>query len=112
MSQLTTHILDTSIGKPAQNVSIVLEQKVSGGWNKLAEGITNTDGRVSNLLAADIILDKGIYRLLFDTQSYFKTQNLKSFYPSVTVEFEITDGSHYHVPLLLNPYGYSTYRGS
>jgi len=112
MSQLTTHILDTSIGKPAQGVSIVLEQKISGSWNKLADGTTNADGRIANLLPADKIMDNGVYRLIFDTKSYFDKQNLKSFYPGITVEFEITDGSHYHVPLLLNPYGYSTYRGS
>ena len=112
MSQLTTHILDTSIGKPAQNVSVVLEQIQSSSWNKIAEGVTNLDGRVSNLLATDKILDTGIYRLIFDTQSYFKKQNIKTFYPSVTIEFEITDATHYHVPLLLNPFGYSTYRGS
>lgn len=112
MSQLTTHILDTSIGKPAQNVSIILEQKTESGWNKIASGHTNTDGRIPNLLPADKILDNGVYRLLFDTKSYFEKQGLKSFYPGVTVEFEITDVSHYHVPLLLNPFGYSTYRGS
>jgi hydroxyisourate hydrolase len=112
MSQLTTHILDTSLGKPAQNVSVILEQKQASLWNKIAEDVTNLDGRISNLLAADKILDKGIYRLIFDTQSYFKKQNIKTFYPSVTIEFEITDATHYHVPLLLNPFGYSTYRGS
>jgi len=112
MSQLTTHILDTSIGKPAQNVSVILEQKQATSWNKIAEAVTNTDGRISDLLAVNKILDKGIYRLTFDTQSYFKKQNIKTFYPSVTIEFEITDTTHYHVPLLLNPFGYSTYRGS
>ena len=112
MSQITTHILDTSIGKPAQGVSITLEQKVASDWNKLAAGITNNDGRIGNLLPDDKIVEPGIYRMIFDTKSYFKTQNLKSFYPSVTIEFEVFDGSHYHVPLLLNPYGYSTYRGS
>ena len=112
MSQLTTHILDTSIGKPAQNVSVILEQNQASSWNKIAEGVTNADGRVSNLLADDKILDKGIYRLTFNTLSYFKKQNIKTFYPSVTIEFEITDAAHYHVPLLLNPFGYSTYRGS
>lgn len=111
MSQLTTHILDTSLGKPAQNVSIILEQNQASSWNKIAEGATNEDGRIS-LLPADKILDIGIYRLTFDTQSYFKKQNIKTFYPSVTIEFEITDATHYHVPLLLNPFGYSTYRGS
>ena len=112
MSQLTTHILDTSIGKPAQNVSITLEKQSGSSWNKIAAGVTNADGRIGNLLAEDKLLDKGIYRLLFDTKTYFAKQNIKSFYPGITVEFEITDGSHYHVPLLLNPFGYSTYRGS
>ena len=111
MSQLTTHILDTSLGKPAQNVSVTLEQNLASSWNKIAQGVTNADGRIS-LLPADKILDIGIYRLTFDTQSYFKKQNIKTFYPSVTIEFEITDATHYHVPLLLNPFGYSTYRGS
>ena len=112
MSQITTHILDTSLGKPAQGVNITLEQKVAADWNKLATGITNSDGRIGNLLPDDKIVEPGIYRMIFDTKSYFKTQNLKSFYPSVTIEFEVFDASHYHVPLLLNPYGYSTYRGS
>ena len=112
MSQLTTHILDTSIGKPASAVSIILEQKKSGAWIKVAEGKTNDDGRISDLLVNGNVLEKGIYRLLFDTAGYFQKQNKKSFYPQVTVEFEISDASHYHVPLLLNPFGYSTYRGS
>ncbi|MBL0048505.1 MAG: hydroxyisourate hydrolase [Bacteroidetes bacterium] len=112
MSQLTTHILDTTIGKPAQGVHIQLEQNKSGQWLPLAYGKTNSDGRISNLLPAEKILDTGVYRLIFDTGSYFKSQNSKSFYPSVSIEFEITDASHYHVPLLLNPFGYSTYRGS
>ena len=112
MSQLTTHILDTTIGKPAQGVHIQLEQNVSGQWIPLAKGKTNTDGRISDLLPTDKILNIGVYRLIFDTGSYFKSQNCKSFYPSVSIEFEITDASHYHVPLLLNPFGYSTYRGS
>ena len=74
--------------------------------------ITNADGRISDLLVSDKILPAGSYRLVFDTGNYFKSHEKKTFYPSVTVVFEITDHSHYHVPLLLNPYGYSTYRGS
>ncbi len=112
MSQITTHVLDTSIGKPANGVPVILEHKVEGFWTKTAEGMTNADGRVNNLLPADKSLDRGTYRIIFNTLKYFKSQNAKSFYPSVTVEFEITDASHYHVPLLLNPFGYSTYRGS
>ena len=112
MSQLTTHVLDTSVGKPAPGVAVILEQKHSNDWKKIAEGITNEDGRIGNLLPADKILEKGIYRIIFETTSYFNNQNKKSFYPRITIEFEIFDSSHYHVPLLLNPFGYSTYRGS
>ena len=111
MSQITTHILDTSLGKPAQGVSIILEQK-NHDYIKIAEGITNADGRISDLLPMGKILDAGIYRLVFGTAAYFKKQNIKTFYPQVFIEFEITDALHYHVPLLLNPFGYSTYRGS
>ncbi len=112
MSQLTTHILDTSIGQPARGVAVALEQNNSGDWKKIAEGITNADGRISDLLVSGNVLDTGNYRLTFDSASYFKNQNKKTFYPKVCIEFEITDNSHYHVPLLLNPFGYSTYRGS
>lgn len=111
MSQITTHILDTSLGKPAQGVSIILEQKNSD-YKKIAEGITNADGRINDLLPKEKILNAGIYRLVFDTASYFSKQSIKTFYPQVLIEFEIADASHYHVPLLLNPFGYSTYRGS
>ncbi len=109
MSQLTTHILDTSKGKPAKGILITLYNSKN---ELLAKGITNDDGRIGDLLPADQLLEKGIYRLIFETASYFSEQNIKAFYPRVTIEFEITDNSHYHVPLLLNPYGYSTYRGS
>ncbi|MGB3949082.1 MAG: hydroxyisourate hydrolase [Bacteroidia bacterium] len=112
MSQITTHVLDTSIGKPAQGVSIVLKQFKNSEWNVLGEGKTNSDGRLPNLLNADVKLQAGVYYLVFDTASYFKAQDKKAFYPEVTIAFEVTDTSHYHVPLLLNPYGYSTYRGS
>lgn len=113
MSQLTTHILDTSAGKPATGVKIRLEKVGSNNsWEFLAEGITNADGRVADLLAKDKILDPGNYKLIFDTAGYFEKQQKKCFYPSVEIIFEIHDASHYHVPLLLNPYGYSTYRGS
>lgn len=113
MSQITTHILDTTLGKPAQGVSIVLEQfTLSGSWKQLGAGKTNADGRLPNLLEPGIIVEPGIYHLIFDTASYFRALGVKGFYPEVTIAFEITDASHYHVPLLLNPYGYSTYRGS
>lgn len=112
MSQVTTHILDTSVGKPAVGVVVSIHQKIKENWQQLATGVTNTDGRIPDLLKTDAILDKGIYKLVFETKSYYSKNNIKTFYPGVTIEFEITDSSHYHVPLLLNPFGYSTYRGS
>ena len=78
----------------------------------IAEGQTDNDGRVKNLVADSVTISPGIYKLVFDTKSYFQEQKIKGFYPSVNIEFEITDDAHYHVPLLLNPFGYSTYRGS
>jgi hydroxyisourate hydrolase len=112
MSHITTHILDTAAGHPAAGVNVVLESKADSQWHFLARGTTDADGRIPNLLPPEKVLSPGIYRLIFDTRSYFFSTQRKGFYPSVTIEFEITDGSHYHVPLLLNPFGYSTYRGS
>jgi 5-hydroxyisourate hydrolase len=111
-SPITTHILDVSVGKPAANVSCKLEkQNTQLQWEKIGEGVTNSDGRIENLLSTP--LTKGIYRLEFLTKPYFEQRKISSFYPSVTVQFEITStDEHYHVPLLLSPYGYSTYRGS
>jgi hydroxyisourate hydrolase len=112
MSQITTHILDTSAGKPASGMNVVLDHHHNGSWQQLAKGTTDNDGRIKNLLPIEKKILKGSYRLVFDTRSYYRSMNVKGFYPAVTIEFEITDDSHYHVPLLLNPYGYSTYRGS
>lgn len=112
MSQLTTHILDTSKGKPAQGVSVFLLQQHEDEWKQLVSGVTNHDGRIPHLLEEDVILNKGIYKLKFDTKEYFAGQGILTFYPFIEIVFSITDGEHYHVPLLLNPYGYSTYRGS
>ena len=112
MSQITTHVLDTSIGKPAMGITIHLEEKSATGWNQLAHGITNADGRISDLLDKGNFLPHGVYRMIFETAAYFSSQNKKGFYPSVTIEFNLSEDAHYHIPLLLNPYGYSTYRGS
>lgn len=109
MSQLTTHILDTSRGLPAKGVLITLYSHEN---ELIAKGITNDDGRISDLLQKDQLLPKGLYKMIFETGAYFSGLNLKTFYPRVQIEFEITDNSHYHVPLLINPFGYSTYRGS
>jgi len=112
VSQLTTHILDTTIGKPAKDIRIKLQHFVQNQWITITEGITNGDGRIADLLAPNRILPPSNYKLVFDTEGYFKSQNLNGFYPQVDIHFTISDSSHYHVPLLINPYGYSTYRGS
>ena len=113
MSQITTHVLDTSKGKPAEGIAVTLEKSVSeSNWEEIASGMTNTDGRVSDLLADGETIEPGIYRIVFDTGSYFAKNGVKGFYPMVTIVFQTQDTEHYHVPLLLNPYGYSTYRGS
>lgn len=111
-SQLTTHVLDTSIGRPGKGISICLQMPVNGNWQTIAQGITNVDGRIGDLLPSQKILSDGNYKLVFDTKNYFASQKTKSFYPEVEIQFTITDDSHYHVPLLINPFGYSTYRGS
>lgn len=117
MSQLTTHILDTTKGKPAPGVTVVLFQQheddpMAIGWKQLTLGTTNADGRIPNLLQKDIVLDPGIYKMKFETKEYFGKQGVQTFYPFVEIIFTITGKEHYHVPLLLNPFGYSTYRGS
>ncbi|HUF07956.1 MAG TPA: hydroxyisourate hydrolase [Rhodothermales bacterium] len=108
-SPITTHVLDTSTGRPAAGVPIRLERLVGGSWEVLSDGVTNEDGRVSDLVSHEI--EQGIYRLTFDLAAYFGEQ--EHFYPVVRIEFRVgQDGRHYHVPLLLSPFGYSTYRGS
>ena len=114
MSAITTHVLDVSRGSPAAGVPVALELEAEDGdWQLLGKGTTDTDGRLRDLLAADRALAIGTYRLTFDTETYFRAQNVEGFYPFVQVVFSILDiYAHYHVPLLLSPYGYSTYRGS
>lgn len=112
MSQLTTHILDTTKGKPAQGVAIVLFQQSNENWKQLTTGTTNADGRIPDLLKEEVMLEPGNYKLKFETSQYFEKQGIQSFYPFVEITFRITGGEHYHIPLLLNPFGYSTYRGS
>lgn len=113
MSQITTHILDTTLGKPARGIEVSLHWQEGTGWKKLAEGATNIDGRAASLLPSGQILPAGIYKIRFETQAYFDELAVTAFYPFVEIVFRISDkGEHYHVPLLLNPFGYSTYRGS
>ncbi len=111
-SPITTHILDTSTGRPAAGVPVTLDVADGGGWRPLGSGVTDADGRNRALLAAGA-LTAGVYRISFDTGSYFEASGTRGFYPHVRIIFEVdAPAEHYHVPLLLNPYGYSTYRGS
>jgi len=113
MTQITTHILDTSKGAPAAQVLITLMRQQEDDWLLLGTGETNTDGRVADFTGDSEALQAGVYKLSFFVENYFKSTEQSCFYPHVEVVFEIGgDGQHYHVPLLLNPYGYSTYRGS
>ena len=118
---LSSHILDTHLGKPAADIAVTLHRiQDSGVATLLAHGITNEDGRVTpDAWQFDTTLDSaaqqlsiGRYTVTFDTQSYFDAQQLTAFYPQVIIDFVVNDASHYHVPLLLSAHGYSTYRGS
>ena len=114
MSAITTHILDVSLGLPGVGIPVTLERKThTAGWQTIAEGMTDTDGRVNDLLSIKEAFLPGHYRLVFETGPYFLLRNVECFFPQVTVSFVVRDAvQHYHVPLLLSPFGYSTYRGS
>jgi 5-hydroxyisourate hydrolase len=114
VSGITTHVLDLALGKPARGVAVKLElQTRDRGWIALSERITDDDGRVKDLLAEGARLDAGRYRLTFATGEYFRGRSQDFFHPEAVITFEVRDGSqHHHVPLLLSPFGYSTYRGS
>lgn len=111
-SQLTTHVLDTSVGKPGKGITVKLQKPANAGWQIIAQSVTNSDGRVADLLPTNKNLVPGNYKMIFETGKYFKANNIKGFYPEVEIQFTVFDNSHYHVPLLINPFGYSTYRGS
>jgi 5-hydroxyisourate hydrolase len=113
VSAITTHVLDTSEGRPAAGVPITLEVEAAGGWELVGKAITDKDGRGSDLVPEETMLAAGVYRLIFDTARYFSAREVEGFYPEVTIIFKLRDpAQHYHVPLLLSPFGYSTYRGS
>ena len=114
MSPITTHVLDLARGAPAVGLKVTLEiHSGSKGWVQLSEATTDNDGRAKSLLAAGAALDPGRYRLTFAVGDYFRGFKTTSFYATVPVEFEVRDPSQrYHVPLLVSPHGYSTYRGS
>lgn len=113
MSQVSTHVLDISLGRPAAKVPVLLEVEEAGtGWKELGRGSTDKDGRLRDLLVEHPLVN-GTYRLTFDTHAYFAARKVQSLYPQVTIVFEVRNAQeNYHVPLLLSPFGYSTYRGS
>lgn len=108
MSGITTHVLDTSLGRPAAGVAIVLQRRTDdAGWKEIGRGVTDADGRLRTLTGPDI--EAGTYRITFDTRGY----DSESFFPEVSIVFVVKEpAEHYHVPLLLSRFGYSTYRGS
>lgn len=114
MSGITTHILDISIGRPAAGVMVRLDrQSESGHWEELGGQETDSDGRARDLITTDAPLTAAVHRLTFDVGPYFHGREVDSFYREIMITFIVSDGSqHYHVPLLLGPFGYSTYRGS
>jgi 5-hydroxyisourate hydrolase len=114
IGRISTHVLDTALGKPAARVPLRLEQRDKDDrWLTLGSFHTDTDGRCSQMLAESQALPEGQYRLVFDTGSYYAAQNLSGLYPVVEITFQIRKGEfQFHIPLLLSPNGYTTYRGS
>jgi 5-hydroxyisourate hydrolase len=114
LKRVSTHVLDTTQGRPAAGVAVLLEQRhASGKWMRVSSSQTDQDGRCSQLLPDGKELSEGEYRLTFDTGQYFKTQGTPGLYPLVEITFQVRGGeSHFHLPLLLSPNGFTTYRGS
>jgi len=113
-SPITTHVLDTSRGCPAEGIRVILSFLAEASqWTQLSENVTDDDGRISDLLPINYPLKPGTYRITFEVESYFERHGQPAFYPTISVVFSLAKPeAHYHVPLLLNPFGYSTYRGS
>jgi 5-hydroxyisourate hydrolase len=110
---ITTHVLDTAAGRPAPGIAVELELEQGGGsWQRIGAGTTDDDGRLRTLTPAGAVAT-GTYRLRFHTGAYLAVTHEAGFFPVVEIQFTVSDGvQHHHVPLLLSPYGYSTYRGS
>ena len=108
---ITTHVLDTALGKPAAHMSAKLEYHQGEAWRAVGQGNTDADGRIRDWMTEPLL--QGTYRITFQTGSYFESQKRPTFYPMAVIVFHVVDPQqHYHVPLLLSGYGYSTYRGS
>lgn len=110
MSTLSTHVLDTARGCPAEGLAIDLCRQDGESWDRVGGGVTDADGRVRGLLDGPLV--PGVYRITFRTGAWFEARGERAFYPKVPVFFDVQGDGHYHVPLLLSPFGYSTYRGS
>jgi 5-hydroxyisourate hydrolase len=109
MSAITTHVLDTVLGKPAAGIAVRLDRQDGDSWTVVSSGATDADGRCRNL-AQDAM--EGVYRLTFDTGDYLARKNRSSIYPEISVTFTCSGDAHYHLPLLLSDNSYTTYRGS
>jgi 5-hydroxyisourate hydrolase len=109
MSTLSTHVLDSATGRPACGMAVTLESR-GESWVTLGHGVTDADGRLKGWGPSSI--GPGTYRLTFDTGTWFAERHRECFYPEVAVTFNLNDDGHFHVPLLLAPFAYSTYRGS
>jgi 5-hydroxyisourate hydrolase len=114
MSSITTHVLDTAAGKPAKGIAVVVELgQAPERWLELARGVTDANGRIAEFKPPLARLKPGIYRIRFATREYFAAMRVRAFYPEVHAIVQIDDASQaYHIPLLLSPFGYTTYRGS
>jgi 5-hydroxyisourate hydrolase len=110
VSTISTHVLDTALGKPAVGVAVALERAADDAV--VGSGTTDTDGRIRDLVSSETPLGQGVYRVRFDVGAYFAATKRAAFYPEVVILFRVTNDEHYHVPLLLSPFGYSTYRGT
>lgn len=114
IKRISTHVLDIAQGQPARDVAVRLERRENtGSWVALGSARTDAQGRCAQLLPSDDALRAGLYRLSFDTAGYHHEQKVKGLYPIVEVTFQVHEGeSEFHIPLLLSPHGYTTYRGS
>ena len=109
---ISTHILDTTRGKPAVGVAVTLERHTDGAWQVVGRGMTDADGRVKSLLPEGSQPEPGTHRIGFAVGDYFAGLGVEAFYPAVDIQFIVRAPEHHHVPLLLNPFGYGTYRGT
>jgi 5-hydroxyisourate hydrolase len=114
MKRVSTHVLDVARGKPAEHMPVKLERRgASGAWQVIAQSQTDADGRCAQLLPENMEFGPGVYRMIFDTASYQSAERVETLYPEIKITFQVREGdAHFHLPLLLSPHGYTTYRGT